>query len=683
MIRILFFVAVVLALGLGFAWLADRPGEMILIWQGQRVETSLLVGLTVLAALLVAIIVVLWLLKAIFSSPDAARRFFRRRRRERGYEALSRGLIAAGAGDSRLARRMMVRARSLLKPQKEPLVHVLEAQTYMIEGRHDDARAKFEAMAEEPHTRALGLRGLYLEARRMGAAEAAQHYAERAVERAPHLPWAAQSALEYRTRDGNWDDAIRLVDKQRSARIIEKADADRKRAVLLTARARARLDAEPRLAANDAQEAVRLAPGFVPAAVTAAKALYRLNDLRRGSKVLEKIWKTNPHPEIADTYVRARIGDSVHDRLKRARKLEAIKPNHVESLAIVARAAYEAHDYNLARETVEAALRQHPREGYYLLMADIEEADTGDQGRVRHWMVQALRAERDPVWVADGCVSEEWAPISPVTGKLDAFVWKAPVEQVSGPQIEGAPRGTDPETAIRTLPPVRTGAGPVVDATKADTGKQPVAAGDMPKPAGNEPKAEAKVPETPEDALPPATSSDGKTAETSASPVSQDLSRGRSREVLGNAGDTPSKPASQPVSPAIAATAREAAAGSAETRIGEAHGGEGAVVIPLKKQETEAGAMERPSDAAKRTDPRVADAKAGNATAKKAEFKTPPARAQRPTSVQRSASGTSGDPADPAHAAREEQFLRQRIDDPGVREGKEPAVPGRSRFKLF
>ncbi len=36
---------------------------------------------------------------------------------------------------------------------------------------------------------------------------------------------------------------------------------------------------------------------------------------------------------------------------------------------------------------------------------------------------------RDAAWIADGVVSERWAPISPVTGQLDAFEWRVPVEE--------------------------------------------------------------------------------------------------------------------------------------------------------------------------------------------------------------------------------------------------------------
>ena len=71
-----------------------------------------------------------------------------------------------------------------------------------------------------------------------------------------------------------------------------------------------------------------------------------------------------------------------------------------------------------------------PREGAYLILADIEEAETGDQGRVRQYLAKAVRAPRDPAWVADGFVSERWAPVSPVTGKLDAFEWRMPVERL-------------------------------------------------------------------------------------------------------------------------------------------------------------------------------------------------------------------------------------------------------------
>ncbi|MGQ0445645.1 MAG: heme biosynthesis protein HemY, partial [Beijerinckiaceae bacterium] len=57
MVRVLFFLVVLIALALGDAWLIDRPGEITLTWQGYQIETSLLVGLGILLAVVAALVV--------------------------------------------------------------------------------------------------------------------------------------------------------------------------------------------------------------------------------------------------------------------------------------------------------------------------------------------------------------------------------------------------------------------------------------------------------------------------------------------------------------------------------------------------------------------------------------------------------------------------------------------------
>src|SRR5436190_22892819 len=107
MIRILFFLLVVLALGFGFSWLAERPGDLFIIWQGQRIEMSLMVAATMVVVLVALIMFAWWLIRTIWTSPQSMTRYFRARKRDRGYQALSTGLIAVGSGDAPLARRML------------------------------------------------------------------------------------------------------------------------------------------------------------------------------------------------------------------------------------------------------------------------------------------------------------------------------------------------------------------------------------------------------------------------------------------------------------------------------------------------------------------------------------------------------------------------------------------------
>jgi HemY protein len=71
-------------------------------------------------------------------------------------------------------------------------------------------------------------------------------------------------------------------------------------------------------------------------------------------------------------------------------------------------------------------------------MARIEAAEHGDTGLAREWMARAVHAAHDPVWTADGVIAEAWMPVSPVSGRLDAFQWRVPVADLTprGPTVE-------------------------------------------------------------------------------------------------------------------------------------------------------------------------------------------------------------------------------------------------------
>ncbi len=185
MLRVLFYFVVVAALGFGFAWLADRPGELDVTFAGNHYNVPLITAVAGIVAIVAAMLILWWLVKSIIQSPYTLRRHFRARKRDRGYQSLSTGLIAAGAGDAEAARRMTKQAGKLLSSDQEPLIKLLEAQTAMLEGRTEDARKGFEAMVDDPETRLLGLRGLYIEAQRVGALDAARHYAAEAASQAP------------------------------------------------------------------------------------------------------------------------------------------------------------------------------------------------------------------------------------------------------------------------------------------------------------------------------------------------------------------------------------------------------------------------------------------------------------------------------------------------------------------
>lgn len=441
MIRVILFLVVVAILGLGFGWLADRPGDLVFTFAGQRHYITLMVAASLVVAVVAAVMLVWWIIKNLVRSPYILQRHFRARKRDRGYQSLSTGLIAAGAGDADAARRMSKQAAKLLSVDQEPLIRLLDVQTALLEGRKDDVRRHFEAMIADPETKLLGLRGLYLEASREGVREAAFQYAQEASTIAPQLEWATNAVLGHKALEGDVRGALQVLEARKAAIATGRDGKSARetlkhnRAVLLTAQAMAEFESDPVASRDAAAEAYKAEPELIPAALIAARCLLRDGNIRKGNRILEAAWKHDPHPDIAEAYIHGRTGDTALDRLKKARNLAALRTNSAESFLIVAKAALEAGELTVARENAQAALKLQPCESAYLLMADIEEAQSGDQGRVREWLARALKAPRDPSWTADGIVSSQWAPVSPVTGRLNAFEWKVPLAEMQSDRM--------------------------------------------------------------------------------------------------------------------------------------------------------------------------------------------------------------------------------------------------------
>ena len=309
---------------------------------------------------------------------------------------------------------------------------LLEAQYAQLSGDRDTAASAFTRMAERADTRLLGLRGLHVEAVRNGDSQRALEYAARAHAIAP-LPWAAQAVLDHHASRRDWTAALAAVDSNATHKSIDRRTADRQRAVLLTAAALELGERDPDQVLRFSLEALRLAPGFAPAAVLAATALTRRQEIRKAAKTIEAAWRIMPHPDLARAYLGVRIGDAASDRLARAETLARIDRDHPEARMAVARAAIEAREFLKARRAMAPLIEEGRarRGGCVFLMADLEEAEHGAAGPVREWLARASRAPRDPAWVADGFVSDIWSPVSPVTGRLDAFVWKTPDERLA------------------------------------------------------------------------------------------------------------------------------------------------------------------------------------------------------------------------------------------------------------
>jgi HemY protein len=454
MIKLLWRFALLIAAALLFAWLADRPGTITIRWMGREIETSVLAGVALSLVVLLALSFVWQVLRRILRSPTAAREFWRFRKHRKAYESLSKGIIAAGAGDAQLAAKHAAIAGNTLSD--EPLVNVLAAQAAQLKGDRTSMRRIFEEMAKSPETELMGLRGLFAEARQSGDLVAALGHAERALARNPRLPWASSAVLQVQTARKLWLPAAETLAQQGRAGVMPRDESNRKRAALMTADAIAREDTERGRALELASEALKLDPALVPAASVAARCHIADGSQRRAMKMLRATWENAKHPDLAELMAHSVPGDGPEARFERVRDFVGDPESHIESACALARAALSARRLDVARKALSTYLADHPPQRVCALMAAVEEAE-GDKGRAREWLARALNAPRDPMWVSDGVANMRWMPVSPVTGEIVPCEWKVPFDVATAPADfaladDGAPDAAVPALSANAQP---------------------------------------------------------------------------------------------------------------------------------------------------------------------------------------------------------------------------------------
>jgi HemY protein len=439
MIRIVLFLLLTALTAYGAAWVADQAGDVTLSWGGWRAQATLPVFALALCMIILGALIAWSILSALWRMPGKIRRGRRERRHARGRHAITHGLLAIGHGDAAAARQHADVARRLAG--HDPLALLLHAQSAQLDGDRERANSTFRTMAEREDTRLLGLRGLFIEAQRADDPVAAVMVAEEALKISPSSTWASHAVLGFRCAQGDWAGALKILDNDLESGLIDKAAYRRRRGVLLTARALELETLDRDLSRENAMEAVKLAPTLVPAAVLAAKFESEAHQVRRAMRIVEAAWLAHPHPDLADAYAHVRLGDAARQRLVRVETLAAKTPGHIEGALAIARAAIDAAEFARAREAL-APFTSAPTQRVAMLMAEIERTEHGDSGRARAWTLRAVRARHDPVWTADGYVSDRWRPVSPVTGRLDAFQWQTPVASLpsdKGATIESSP----------------------------------------------------------------------------------------------------------------------------------------------------------------------------------------------------------------------------------------------------
>lgn len=434
LIKIILFVVLVAAATMGAAYLMELEGGVRIAAGGYEVNLTPLYAVILLIALVFAVWLILRLvtllvaiLKFINGDETAITRYFNRNREQKGYQALSEGMMALAAGEGRLAMAKASKAeRYLHKPE---LTNLLTAQAAEMAGDRRKAEEVYKRLLKNDATRFVGVRGIMKQKLADGDMTTALKLAEKALDLRPKHEETQDVLLRLQASAHDWAGARRTLGAKLKYGSLPRDVHKRRDAVLALSEAKDVLQEGNDISAREAAiEANKLSPDLIPAAAFAARGYIDQGNAKYATRVIKKAWAAQPHPDLAAAFAAIVPDETPAARLKRFKPLIAQHPDHVESRLLLAELHIANEDFPEARRALGDLVDTAPDARILTVMAAISRGEGASDVVVKGWLARALTAPRGPQWVCEKChnIHAEWVPICENCKSFDTLAWTAP-----------------------------------------------------------------------------------------------------------------------------------------------------------------------------------------------------------------------------------------------------------------
>ena len=427
MVKTLSFFVLLILIGFGASFVSGEQGLVTIDWLGYKIEGTVGIFIGFVLGLIIIFYMLFRLVLAIKNAPERIVTANQGWKRQRGYKALTQGMIAVAAGDASEAKRLSLKAEKLLS---EPsLTMLLSAQAAQLSGDEKAAGRFFKAMTEEPETRYLGLSGQLRQALEDGDHSNALQLAEEASNLNPKTDTVSSTLFELQIKDKDWKSAGETVRKLEKTKIIKPATSRRHQAILLYLESlNDSEEGKIEKATQKAKKAFTLCPDFTPNIIQYAELLHRSGKRRKAVAIIEESWVINPHPNLVNKLKELVFGAGTEEIMRTVEKLSNYNSDHMESHLAIASSAISARMLKEAREHIEAIPEFEKSARACRYMAEIAEVDSSESNIAKNWLKKAAAADPDPAWICGECkdISENWVPTCSNCEKFDTLIWDTP-----------------------------------------------------------------------------------------------------------------------------------------------------------------------------------------------------------------------------------------------------------------
>jgi len=346
--------------------------------------------------------------------------------KEKGYNAFVSGMIALANKDYK---------RAILESKKisnhlddnPSLVLLLKSEIFKVEKKYDELSVVYENMSKNKHTENLGYRGMMEQYLRAQDYHHAFIYGERLFNNNPFIEKIYDTLVSIIAKTNNWQQLLIISDRAFSKKIIDKKVYEENKSIGFFEIAKIKQLSEIEESLKYMQKALKFRKNFPPYIKLYINLLIQNKNYNLAKKSIKKAWNELPHAE----YKESMLSLAAHLEIEMSELVKYIAGasyKNEESIILMVEAFVESKKWDDARNQIKDLLDVRPKKEVCLLMAKIEEGDSGDVQKINAWTQRAKDGAANNIWICTISKKSQqtWSSVSEA-GYFNSLEWRQPI----------------------------------------------------------------------------------------------------------------------------------------------------------------------------------------------------------------------------------------------------------------
>ena len=346
--------------------------------------------------------------------------------KEKGYNAFVSGMIALANKDYK---------RAILESKKisnhlddnPSLALLLKSEIFKVEKKYDELSLVYEDMSKNKHTENLGYRGMMEQYLRAQDYHHAFIYGERLFNNNPFIEKIYDTLVSIIAKTNNWQQLLIISDRAFSKKIIDKKVYEENKSIGFFEIAKIKQLSEIEESLKYMQKALKLRKNFPPYIKLYINLLIQNKNYNLAKKFIKKAWNELPHAEYKESI----LSLAAHLEIEMSELVKYIAGTsykNEESIILMVEAFVESKKWDDARNQIKDLLDVRPKKEVCLLMAKIEEGDSGDVQKINAWTQRAKDGAANNIWICTISKKSQqtWSSVSEA-GYFNSLEWRQPI----------------------------------------------------------------------------------------------------------------------------------------------------------------------------------------------------------------------------------------------------------------